>query len=131
MRQIDLKGLARHSYCGYGFAPDEQLRPGAADRAAFHPSRILKKMSKLDDAIQRFNGSLDRLEAAINRQGQRLEAAQKLQGEIDTLQDDRSAMAEELDEIKSEARRLNELNERASETLSNAIEGIREVLAEA
>ncbi|MAB14909.1 DUF4164 family protein [Parvibaculum sp.] len=88
-------------------------------------------MSKLDDAIQRFNGSLDRLEAAINRQGQRLEAAQKLQGEIDTLQDDRSAMAEELDEIKSEARRLNELNERASETLSNAIEGIREVLAEA
>lgn len=88
-------------------------------------------MSKLDDAIQRFNGSLDRLEAAINRQGQRLEAAEKLQSEIDTLQDDRSAMAEELDEIKSEARRLNELNERASETLSNAIEGIREVLAEA
>ena len=88
-------------------------------------------MSKLDDAIQRFNGSLDRLEAAINRQGQRLEAARKLQGEIDTLQDDRSAMAEELDELKSEARRLNELNERASETLSNAIEGIREVLAEA
>ncbi|NIJ40477.1 DNA repair ATPase RecN [Parvibaculum indicum] len=88
-------------------------------------------MSKLDDAIQRFNGSLDRLEAAINRQSQRLEAARKLQGEIDTLQDDRSAMAEELDELKSEARRLNELNERASETLSNAIEGIREVLAEA
>ena len=88
-------------------------------------------MSKLDDAIQRFNGSLDRLEATINRQVQRLEAAKKLQGEIDTLQDDRSAMAEELDEMKSEARRLNELNERASETLSNAIEGIREVLAEA
>ena len=88
-------------------------------------------MSKLDDAIQRFNGSLDRLEASINRQVQRLEAAKKLQSEIDTLQDDRSALAEELDEMKSEARRLNELNERASETLSNAIEGIREVLADA
>ena len=88
-------------------------------------------MSKLDDAIQRFNGSLDRLEASINRQAQRLEAAKKLQGEIDTLQDDRSALAEELDDMKSEARRLNELNERASETLANAIEGIREVLADA
>lgn len=131
MRQIDLKGLARHSDCSYGFAPEVQLWLGAADGVASYPSRILKKMSKLDDAIQRFNGSLDRLEAAINRQGQRLEAAKKLQSEIDTLQDDRSAMAEELDEIKSEARRLNELNERASETLSNAIEGIREVLAEA
>ena len=88
-------------------------------------------MSKLDDAIQRFNGSLDRLEASINRQVQRLEAAKKLQSEIDALQDDRSALAEELDEIKAEARRLNELNERASETLANAIEGIREVLADA
>ena len=49
---------------------------------------------------------------------------------MDTLKEDRSELAEELDQLKAEARRLNELNERASETLADAIEGIREVLAE-
>mgnify|MGYP002713164218 FL=1 len=48
----------------------------------------------------------------------------------DTLSESRAELAEELDQLKSEGRRLNELNERASGTLADAIEGIREVLAE-
>jgi FtsZ-binding cell division protein ZapB len=87
-------------------------------------------MSKLDSAVERFSGALDKLEATINRQVQRAQTAQRLQAEVDTLKEDRSELAEELDQIKAEARRLNELNERASETLADAIEGIREVLAE-
>jgi len=87
-------------------------------------------MSKLDSAVERFSGALDRLEATINRQVQRAQAARRLQEEVDTLKEDRSELAEELDQLKAEARRLNELNERASETLADAIEGIREVLAE-
>lgn len=88
-------------------------------------------MSKLDSAMARFGGALDKLEAGINRQVLRAQAARRLQEEAETLKQDRAGLAEEIDQLKSEARRLNELNERASETLADAIEGIREVLAEA
>lgn len=87
-------------------------------------------MSKLDSAMTRFDSALDKLEAGINRQLLRAQTAKGLQGEVETLKEDRAELAEELDQLKSDARRLNELNERASETLADAIEGIREVLAE-
>ncbi|MDO8839388.1 MAG: DUF4164 family protein [Parvibaculum sp.] len=88
-------------------------------------------MTKLDSAMERFSSAADKLEATINRQVVRAQAAKRLQEEVDTLKEDRAGLAEELDQMRSEARRLNELNERASETLADAIEGIREVLAEA
>ncbi len=87
-------------------------------------------MSKLEPAMDRFSSALDRLEATINRQVLRAEAARQLQVKVDTLSESRAELAEELDQLKSEGRRLNELNERASGTLADAIEGIREVLAE-
>ncbi len=87
-------------------------------------------MSKLDSAMSRFASALDKLEAGVNRQLLRAQSAKGLQGEVERLKEDRAELAEELDQLKSDARRLNELNERASETLSDAIEGIREVLAE-
>src|SRR5690554_6295620 len=87
-------------------------------------------MSKLDSAMSRFASALDKLEAGVNRQLVRAQSAKGLQGEVERLKEDRAELAEELDQLKSDARRLNELNERASETLADAIEGIREVLAE-
>lgn len=87
-------------------------------------------MSKLDLAMSRFASALDKLEAGVNRQLLRAQSAKGLQGEVERLKEDRAELAEELDQLKSDARRLNELNERASETLADAIEGIREVLAE-
>jgi DNA repair ATPase RecN len=101
--------------------------PGVGGRTAVAERR----MTKLDSAMDRFASALDKLEATINRQVVRAQAAKRLQEEVDTLKEDRAGLAEELDQIKAEARRLNELNERASETLADAIEGIREVLAEA
>ena len=88
-------------------------------------------MTKLDSARERFSIAVDKLESTINRQVVRVQAAKLLQEQVDTLKEDRAVLAEELDEMRAEARRLNELNERASETLADAIEGIREVLAEA
>lgn len=87
-------------------------------------------MSKLDSATERFKTSLDRLEAGIHRQLLRAQSAGRLENELNALKEDRARLAEELDQMKAQARQLNELNERASETLANAIEGIREVLAE-
>ena len=87
-------------------------------------------MSKLDNATERFKAALDRLEAGLHRQIVRAQSAGRLESEVNALKEDRAKLAEELDELKSDARRINELNERASETLANTIEGIREVLAE-
>ena len=87
-------------------------------------------MSKLDSATERFKAALDRLEAGLHRQIVRAQSAGRLESEVNTLKEDRAKLAEELDQLKSDARRMNELNERASETLANTIEGIREVLAE-
>lgn len=87
-------------------------------------------MSKLDSATERFKAALDRLEAGLHRQIVRAQSAGQLEGELNALKEDRARLAEELDQLKSEARRMNELNERASETLANTIEGIREVLAD-
>ncbi|MES1990542.1 MAG: DUF4164 family protein [Pseudomonadota bacterium] len=87
-------------------------------------------MSKLDAASERFKAALDRLEAGLHRQILRAQLAGRLEGEMNALKEDRSRLAEELDQLKAEARRINELNERASETIANTIEGIREVLAE-
>lgn len=88
-------------------------------------------MTKLEVAMERFSGALDRLEAAINRQTLRAASAETLNNEIILLKEDRARLAEELDAMTAEASGLNELNERASETLANAIEGIRGVLAAA
>lgn len=87
-------------------------------------------MSKLDNATERFKAALDRLEAGLHRQIVRAQSAGRLESEVNTLKEDRAKLAEELDQLKSDARRMSELNERASETLANTIEGIREVLAE-
>jgi hypothetical protein len=87
-------------------------------------------MSKLDSATERFKSALDRLEAGLHRQIVRAQSAGRLENELNALKEDRARLAEELDQLKSEARRCNELNERASETLANTIEGIRGVLAE-
>jgi chromosome segregation ATPase len=86
-------------------------------------------MNKLESAMERITGALDRLEASINRQGLRSQSAATLQNEINILKEDRARLAEELDALKSEARSLNELNDRASETIANAIDSIRDVLA--
>jgi hypothetical protein len=86
-------------------------------------------MSKLDSATERFKAALDRLEAGLHRNIVRAQSASRLESEINASKEDRARLAEEIDQLKSDARRMNELNERASETLANTIEGIREVLA--
>lgn len=87
-------------------------------------------MSKLDSATERFKAALDRLEASVHRQLQRAQAAGPLEAQIAALREDRSRLAEELDATKADTRHLTELNEKASETLANAIDGIREIIAE-
>ena len=86
-------------------------------------------MSKLDASMTRFDKSLERLETAV--EGVSADGgAPKLRKDIAALKADRTRLAEELDATKTEADRLAVLNERASERVAGAIDGIRRVLAE-
>ncbi len=111
------------------FRQDAYLGAEAARQAA-NASDNWTLMSKLDSATERFKAALDKLEAGLHRQLVRAQAAGRLEEEVNTLKEDRALLAEELDQLKSDARRMNELNERASKTIANTIEGIREVLAD-
>ena len=85
-------------------------------------------MSKLDSSMERFFKALDDLEASVNRQAVQGKSAEKMQREIAALTEDRSRLAQELDNLKAQNRKLDEVNEDVTERLDDAIREIRGVL---
>ncbi|GGD05540.1 DUF4164 family protein [Pyruvatibacter mobilis] len=85
-------------------------------------------MSKLDSAMERFSAALDQLEAGINRRSIKSQNASSAEREIAALREDRSRLADELDQVKSQARQLDETAGDVSTRLEEAIAGIRAVL---
>ncbi|WP_420559490.1 DUF4164 family protein [Tepidicaulis sp.] len=89
-------------------------------------------MSKLDTAMDRFAGSVDRLEALLNRrmaQGRKVGGGGDAAGDLAGLRGDKARLEEELNVMKAEVRRLSTMNERASEDITSAVDGIRKILA--
>lgn len=85
-------------------------------------------MSKLDSSMERFFKSLDKLEASVSRQAVQGKSAEKVQREIAALTEDRSRLAQELDALKAQNRKLDEMNDEVSERLDGAIREIQGVL---
>ena len=85
-------------------------------------------MSKLDSSMERFFKSLDKLEASVSRQAVQGKSAEKVQREIAALTEDRSRLAQELDGLKAQNRKLDEMNDEVSERLDGAIKEIQGVL---
>ena len=88
-------------------------------------------MSKLDTAMDRFAGSVDRLEALLNRrmaQGRKVGGGDAA-GDLAGLRGAKARLEEELNVMKAEVRRLSTMNERASQDITSAVDGIRKILA--
>lgn len=85
-------------------------------------------MSRLDSSIERFFKSLDDLEAAVNRRGVQEKSMEKVHRELAALSEDRSRLAQELDALKAQNKRLNEMNDEVAERLDGAIQEIQGVL---
>lgn len=83
-------------------------------------------MSNLESALQRFGRALDRLEAVTNRRIG-VSGRDRVNTQISELRTDRAKLSEELDVMKAEARRLSQLNDRASEEIGAAVTLIRSV----
>jgi predicted nuclease with TOPRIM domain len=85
-------------------------------------------MSKLDSSIERFFKSLDELEGAVTRRSVQDTSIEKVHKELAALSEDRSRLAQELDMVKSQNKRLDEMNDEVADRLDGAIQEIQTVL---
>ena len=82
----------------------------------------------LESSLERFHESLDRFEAAVLRRQQTDKNVETLQGEVMALTDDRSKLAQELDEMRDYAQRLGKIQNQAGKRLDSAMDSIRSIL---
>ncbi|PLX44818.1 MAG: hypothetical protein C0605_01850 [Hyphomicrobiales bacterium] len=82
----------------------------------------------LDASLERFNGALDRFEAAVLRRERTDKNLETLEGEVRTLSEDRSKLAQELDEMRDYAQRLDTIQSQAGKRLDAAMDSIRTIL---
>ncbi|HFQ14897.1 MAG TPA: DUF4164 family protein [Rhodobacteraceae bacterium] len=82
----------------------------------------------VDAALRRFNAALDSFEAAVVRHQQTRKSIKALETEIQNLSEDRSRLAQELDEMRAYASDLDKIQKGVSKRLNAAIDNIRTVL---
>lgn len=82
----------------------------------------------LESSLERFHEALDRFEAAVLRRQQTDKNVQTLQGEVMALTEDRSKLAQELDEMRDYAQRLGRIQNQAGKRLDSAMDSIRSIL---
>lgn len=82
----------------------------------------------LEAALGRLTAALDTLESAVERRFEIDRSAATLEEEISRLGEDRSRIAQDLDQEKARATRLEDTNREVSRRLVAAMESIRAVL---
>lgn len=82
----------------------------------------------IDTALQRLNKALDGLESAVERRLNADHSLSSLQEDLQRLGQDRSELAEQLDQAEARAERLSDANKEVSRRLVTAMETIRGVL---
>jgi DNA anti-recombination protein RmuC len=85
-------------------------------------------LSKLENALDRFEAALRRIEVAMVRRQERDQKAKLVAGEADALRHDRSRLAQELDDVRSKASELIGTNKQAVNKIDAAMSRIRAVL---
>ncbi|RIX98855.1 DUF4164 family protein [Aureimonas flava] len=86
--------------------------------------------SPLGDATLRLQKALERLEDAVDARLSRDHVVLSVEEEVQRMTADRSRLAGELDTALTRAQRLETANREVSRRLVNAMESIRDVLAD-
>ena len=79
-------------------------------------------------ALESLNKALDSLENAIDRRAENSRNAEEASAELNRMLEDRSRLAQELDQSEHRSNRLEEANREVSRRLVDAMEAIRSVL---
>jgi hypothetical protein len=91
---------------------------------------MMDAASPLGDATLRLQKALERLEDAVDARLSRDHVVLSVEEEVQRMTADRSRLAGELDTALVRAQRLEAANREVSRRLVNAMESIRDVLAE-
>jgi len=86
------------------------------------------KGSGIEQSLTRFNAALDAFEAASMRRKQTGDTVETLNREIETLTEDRSNLAQELDKVRAFASKLDKIQGKAGKRLDVAMDNIRAAL---
>ena len=84
--------------------------------------------SPVDAALKRMGLALKTLEAAVERRFERDRSLMSLEDELARAGEDRSRLAQDLDQEKTRAARLEDTNREVSRRLVSAMESIRSIL---
>lgn len=84
----------------------------------------------IEEALERFESALRQLEGSMVRWHEREQALEQARGEAEALRQDRSRMAQELDEVRARANELMEASRGAARHVEGAMSRIRAVLDE-
>lgn len=87
-----------------------------------------EEQHSLNSSLERFNMALDKFEASVMRRKQTDRSVETLEGEVRTLSEDRSKLAQELDEMRDYAQRLGKIQNQAGKRLDSAMDSIRTIL---
>lgn len=87
-------------------------------------------MADLDSALSRLGVALDALDSRLSGALGNGKAAREATDEIARLKEERSAMQEEIERLKSEVRALDDLHDDMSARLDAAMREVQSVLAE-
>ena len=90
----------------------------------------MSETDSIETASRRLALALDALEAAAERRQETDRSEQALAAQIQALGTDRARLASELDQASARSRELAAANREAAQRIAQAIETIREVLAE-
>ncbi len=91
---------------------------------------MMDAASPLGDATRRLQKALERLENAVDARLSRDHVVVSVEEEVQRMTADRSRLAGELDTALTRAQRLEAANREVSRRLVNAMESIRDVLAD-
>ncbi len=86
------------------------------------------KETGIERSLMRLDAALDAFEAALIRRKQTSETVETLNREIETLTEDRSNLAQELDKVRAFASQLDKIQGKAGKRLDVAMDNIRAAL---
>lgn len=91
----------------------------------------MAELSFFENAVRRLNAAIDGLGVAVSRHAVGAKAIGDLKQEVQTISDDRSRLAQELDRVNQRVVKLEQVSEEVDRRLEVAIEALEDAIEEA
>jgi FtsZ-binding cell division protein ZapB len=83
----------------------------------------------IEAGVRRLNAAMDALEIALGRHQANGKAVGDLEAELQSLSDDRSELAQQLDALRQQSAKLEQVNDNVARRLQSAIGAITDLIS--